>query len=165
MFMGNREVLQTEFRKLRQKRAAAGCESRKIMAHLSENPSECSVRLASNRTKFSVRLWFAAVPRSLINFQHCNRPIHRDSVWCQSTNSGETSSCRFAFRNPVVQASLVCSLTISSTSCQSAPHRRSSSSVLNAASSARVGPASWTGSLSANRSLVFRFACLEKEGK
>ena len=40
-----REVLQTEFRKLRRKRApAAGCESRKIMAHLSENPSECSVR-------------------------------------------------------------------------------------------------------------------------
>ena len=73
--------------------------------------------------------------------------------------------CRFAFRNPVVQASLVCSLTISSTSCQSVPRRRSSSSVLNAASSARVGPASWTGSLSANRSLVFRFACLEKEGK
>ena len=51
----NREVLQTEFRKLRRKRAAAGCESRKIMAHLSENPSECSVRPASNRTKFSVR--------------------------------------------------------------------------------------------------------------
>ena len=50
-----REVLQTEFRKLRRKRAAAGCESRKIMAHLSENPSECSVRPASNRTKFSVR--------------------------------------------------------------------------------------------------------------
>ena len=25
------------------------------MAHLSENPSECSVRPASNRTKFSVR--------------------------------------------------------------------------------------------------------------
>ena len=51
----NREVLQTEFRKLRRKRAAAGYESRKIMAHLSENPSERSVRPASNRTKFSVR--------------------------------------------------------------------------------------------------------------
>ena len=47
--------MQTEFRKLRRKRAAAGCESRKIMGHLSENPSECSVRPASNRTKFSVR--------------------------------------------------------------------------------------------------------------
>ena len=32
--------MQTEFRKLRRKRAAAGYESRKIMAHLSENPSE-----------------------------------------------------------------------------------------------------------------------------
>ena len=46
-----REVLQTEFRKLRRKRAAAGCESRKIMAHLSENPSECSVRLGGSGIK------------------------------------------------------------------------------------------------------------------
>ena len=51
----NREVLQTEFRKLRRKRAAAGYESRKVMAHVSENPSERSVLPALNRTKFSVR--------------------------------------------------------------------------------------------------------------
>ena len=103
------------------------------------------------------------MPRS---FQHCNRPstVTQCDASRQNLGSGEAGGCRFAFRNPVVQASLVCSLTISSTSCQSVPRRRSSSSVLNAASSARVGPASWTGSLSANRSLVFRFACLEKEG-
>ena len=83
-----------------------------------------STGLEPNKIFGSV-LWSAAVPRS---FQHCNQPIHRDSVWCQSTNSGEASGCRFAFRNPVVQASLVCSLTISSTSCQSAPRRKSSSS-------------------------------------
>ena len=96
-----REVLQTEFRKLRRKLAAAGCESRKIMAHLSENPSECSVRPASNRTKFSVRFCglrqchvhfssFASRPqlvrigwrtcsRSCSNFQTFKRCVFR--VW------------------------------------------------------------------------------------
>ena len=154
----NREVLKTEFRKLRRKRAAAGCESRKIMAHLSENPSECSVRPASNRTKFSVRF---------CGLRQCH--VHFSIVICPSTvtrcdASRQTQAklaiqtvvaagrgccvppktqhprpfCRFAFRNPVVQASLVCSLTISSTSCQSAPRRRSSSSCLERKSRASI---------------------------
>ena len=88
-----REVLQTEFRKLRRKRAAAGCESRKIMAHLSENPSESFGSTGREPNKiFGWVLWSAAVPRS---FQHCIRPIYRDYEYCvhgcQSTNAAKAS--------------------------------------------------------------------------
>ena len=100
------------------------------MAHLSENPSECSVRPASNRTKFSVR--FCGLRQCHVHFSIVIGPstVTQCDV-SRQTQASEGSGCRFAFRNPVVQASLVCSLTISSTSCQSAPRRRSSSSVLN----------------------------------
>ena len=50
-----RDVLQTEIRKLRRKRAAAGWEVWNKMAHFRENPSERSARGPWNRTKFSVR--------------------------------------------------------------------------------------------------------------
>ena len=55
----NRDVLQTEIRKLRRKRAAAGWEVRNKMAHFRENPSERSARGPWNRTKFSVRFSLA----------------------------------------------------------------------------------------------------------
>ena len=54
-----RDVLQTEIRKLRRKRAAAGWEVRNKMAHFRENPSERSARGPWNRTKFSVRFSLA----------------------------------------------------------------------------------------------------------
>ena len=153
--------MQTEFRKLRRKRAAAGCESRKIMAHLSENPSECSVRPASNRTKFSVR--FCGLRQCHVHFSIVISPS--TVTQCDASRQTQAKLVAAGLLSEIQWCRLVCSLTISSTSCQNAPRRRSSSSVLNAASSARIGAASWTGSLSANRSLVFRFACLEKEGK
>ena len=55
----NRDVLQTEIRKLRRRRAAAGWEVRNKMAHFRENPSERSARGPWNRTKFSVRFSLA----------------------------------------------------------------------------------------------------------
>ena len=56
-----RDVLQTEIRKLRRKRAAAGWEVRNKMAHFRENPSERSARGPWNRTKFSVRFSLAGL--------------------------------------------------------------------------------------------------------
>ena len=122
------------------------------------------VRPASNRTKFSVR--FSGLRQCHVHFSIVIGPS--TVTQCDASRQTQAKQVAAGLLSEIQWCWLVlivCSLTISSTSCQSAPRRRSSSSVLNTASSARVGPASWTGSLLANRSLVFRFACLEKEGK
>ena len=86
---------------LRWKRGAAGYESRKIMAHLSENPSECSVRPAANRTKIS--LWFCGlrqchVHSALYSGQHPGLGLYRPTevkcfvllVWKKKESKTET---------------------------------------------------------------------------
>ena len=55
----NRDFLQTEIRKLRRKRGAAGWEVRNKMAHFRENLSERSAGGPWNQTKFSVRFRLA----------------------------------------------------------------------------------------------------------
>ena len=71
----------------------------------------------------------SAVCGSATFIQHCIRPIYvyRGLRAWMSTPSlpklAKLQVCR-SFRNPVVEASLVCSLKFSSTSCQTAPRAR-----------------------------------------